>query len=136
MNQDTIPMTMDYFLQRCEEENQNAFEIEEPKLTGKVIGKAIVKEIAKCGLSPNAAVAQSYDGASVMSSTNVGTCAYVKEHCKYAEYYHCSAHALNLALVNASKLPVIRNMISTVKKITSFLITSNNKKVTLRCAIN
>jgi hypothetical protein len=30
-----------------------------------------VKEIEKCGLSPNAAVAQSYDGASVMSSTNV-----------------------------------------------------------------
>jgi hypothetical protein len=95
-----------------------------------------VEEIEKCGLSPNATVAQSYDGASVMSSTNVGTCAYVKEHCKYAEYYYCPAHALNLALVNASKLPVIRNMISTVKKITSFLITSNNKKVTLRCAIN
>jgi hypothetical protein len=36
-----------------------------------------------------------------MISTNVGICAYVKEHCKYAEYYHCSAHALNLALVNA-----------------------------------
>ncbi len=57
VNQDTIPMTMDDFLQRCEEENQNAFEIEEPKLTGKVIGKAIVKEIEKCGLSPSAAVA-------------------------------------------------------------------------------
>ena len=41
VNQDTIPMTMDNFLQRCEEENQIAFEIEE-------IGKAIVKEIEKC----------------------------------------------------------------------------------------
>ena len=50
VNQDTIPMTMDYFLQRCEEKNQNAFEIEEPKLTGKVIGKAIVKEIEKCAM--------------------------------------------------------------------------------------
>ena len=67
VNQDTIPMTMDNFLQRREEENQNAFEIEEPKLTGKVIGKAIVKEIEKCGLSPNAAAVQSYNGASVMS---------------------------------------------------------------------
>jgi hypothetical protein len=74
---------MDNFLQRCEEENQNAFEIEEPKLTGKVIGKAIGNEIEQFGLSPSAAVAQSYDGASVMSSTNVGTCAFVKEHCKY-----------------------------------------------------
>jgi hypothetical protein len=49
---------MDSFLQRCEEENQNAFEIDEPKLNGKVIGKAIVKEIEICGLSPNVAVAQ------------------------------------------------------------------------------
>ena len=93
-------------------------------------------ELEKCGLSFHAAVAQSYDGASVMSSTSVGTCSYVKEHCKYAEYYHCSAHALNLALVHASKLPVVRNMIGTVKKTTSFLSTSNKKKVTLRCALN
>ena len=40
------------------------------------------------------------------------------------------------SICNASKLPVIRNMISTVKKITSFQITSNKKKVTLTCAIN
>ncbi|CAB4036660.1 Hypothetical predicted protein [Paramuricea clavata] len=73
VRQDSIPMTMYNFLQRCEEENQNVFEIEEPKLTGKVIGKAIWNEIEQSGLSPNAAVAQSYDGASVMSSTNVGT---------------------------------------------------------------
>jgi hypothetical protein len=54
----------------------------------------------------------------------------------YAKYYHCSAYVLNFALVNSSKLPVIRNMIGTVKKITSFPITGNKKKVTLRCAIN
>ena len=136
INQETIPTTMTDFLQRCEEENQSAFEIQEPKLTGKVIGKAIVTELEKCGLSPHAAVAQSYDGASVMSSTSVGTCSYVKEHCKYAEYYHCSAHVLNLVLVHASKRPVVRNMIGTVKKTTSFLSTSNKKKITLRCALN
>jgi hypothetical protein len=54
----------------------------------------------------------------------------------YAKYYHCSANVLNFALVNVSKLPVTRNMISTVKKITSFPITGNKKKVTLRYAIN
>ena len=41
INQETIPTTMTDFLQRCEEENQSAFEIQEPKLTGKVIGKAL-----------------------------------------------------------------------------------------------
>ena len=65
-------MTMTDFLQRSEEENLSAFEIQEPKLTGKVIGKAIVTELEKCGLSPHAAVAQSYDGACVTSSTSVG----------------------------------------------------------------
>ena len=54
----------------------------------------------------------------------------------YAEYYHYSAHALNLVLVHASKLPVVRNVIGTVKKTTSFLSTSNKKKITLRCAVN
>ena len=70
-----------------------------------------------------------------MSSTFVGTCSYVKEHCKYAEYYHCSAHVLNLVLVHASKLPVVRNMIGTVKK-HLFYLPATKKKITLRCALN
>ena len=135
-SEESIPKTMEEYLERCEEENQKAFEIEEPKLTGEVIGKAIVTEIEKCGLSLKAAVAQSYDGASVMSSSSVGTCSVVKKHCEYAEYYPCSAHALNLTLVHASKLPAVRDMISTVKIITTFISTSNKKRVTLRCALS
>ena len=135
-SEESIPKTMEEYLERCEEENQKAFEIEEPKLTGEVIGNAIVTEIEKCGLSLKAAVAQSYDGASVMSSSSVGTYSVVKKHCEYAEYYPCSAHALNLTLVHASKLPAVRDMISTVKIITTFMTTSNKKRVTLRCALS
>ena len=43
INQETIPTTMTDFLQGCKEENLSAFEIQESKLTGKVIGKAIVR---------------------------------------------------------------------------------------------
>ena len=71
-----------------------------------------------------------------MSSSSVGTCSVVKKHCEYAEYYPCSAHALNLTLVHASKLPAVRDMISTVKIITTFISTSNKKRVTLRCALS
>ncbi len=108
----------------------------EPRLTGQVLGKAILNVIESCNLPMNAAVGQSYDGASVMSSTTVGASAYVKEQCPFADYYHCSAHSLNLVLVHASKLPAIRDMISTVKKITTFLKKSNKKKITLQAAIN
>ena len=47
-SEESIPKTMEEYLERCEEENQKAFEIEEPKLTGEVIRKAIVTEIENC----------------------------------------------------------------------------------------
>ena len=47
-SEESIPKTMEEYLERCEEENQKAFEIEEPKLTGEVIGNAIVTEIENC----------------------------------------------------------------------------------------
>ena len=131
VREESIPNTMEEFLQSCEENNQRSFEIEEPRLTGEVIGNAIVDVVKRCSLSMEAVVGQSYDGASVMSSTAVGTCSYVKQYCQYADYYHCSAHALNLTLVHASKIPVVRNMIGTVKAITTFLSTSNKKKIVL-----
>ncbi|KAJ8049810.1 52 kDa repressor of the inhibitor of the protein kinase [Holothuria leucospilota] len=128
----SAPKTMEEYLESCYKVNEATHTLEEPRLTGNVIGKAIVSEIETSGLSPEAAIAQSYDGASVMSSESIGTCAYVKNHCPYAEYYHCSAHALNLTLVHASKIPAVRNMISTVKEITNFFSTSNKKKITLK----
>ncbi|XP_071839532.1 52 kDa repressor of the inhibitor of the protein kinase-like [Apostichopus japonicus] len=130
----STPKTIEEYLESCYEENETTYTLEEPRLTGNIIGKAIISEIETSGLSLEAAIGQSYDGASVMSSESVGTCAYVKNHCPYAEYYHCSAHALNLTLVHASKIPAVRNMISTVKEITNFFSTSNKKKITLKMA--
>ncbi|XP_033108546.1 52 kDa repressor of the inhibitor of the protein kinase-like [Anneissia japonica] len=72
--------------------------IEEPRLTGEVIGKAILRVLKNAGMNLEAAIGQSYDGATV---------------------------------VHASKLPVVRNMISRVKKVTTFLSKSNKKKAIL-----
>ena len=44
VTEQSIPNTMEEFLQRCEEDNERSFETEEPRLTGEVIGKAIVDE--------------------------------------------------------------------------------------------
>ena len=57
-------------------------------MTGVVIGNAIIQALHNFMLSLTAVIAQWYDGASVMSSENVGTRATVKESCQFAEYYH------------------------------------------------
>ena len=115
-----FPENMDDFLESCIEDTEKVKNIKEPKLTGEVIGNTIIQALEHLKLSLTAAVAQGYDGASVMSSENVGTSATVKESCPFAEYYHCSAHARNLCLVHSSKSTAIRNMIGVVKEVTSF----------------
>lgn len=48
-------------------------------------------------------VGQAYDGASVMSGKYTGVQARIKEQAKHAFYVHCSAHCLNLVLVDTIK---------------------------------
>lgn len=48
-------------------------------------------------------IGQAYDGAAVMSGKHSGVQARIREHAKYAFYVHCSAHCLNLVLVDAVK---------------------------------
>ena len=110
--------------------------MEEPKLTGEVIGKTILNQLTKCNLSFNAAIAQGYDGASVMSSWNVGTSAVIKNICPFSDSYHCSAHALTVCLVHASKHPAMRNMFGVVKEITTFFSMSNKKQLILHNTIS
>ena len=100
---------------------------EEPKLTGQVIGKAVVKMLNDAQMLRTAAVGQSYDGASTISLNSAGASACVKEKFSNAEHYHCSAHAMNSVLVNASTLPAIRDMIAVVKKVSIFSSKSNKK---------
>ena len=46
----------------------------------------------------NKLIAQTYDGANVMSGAKHGVQAVVKEKYKSAEYIHCHAHQLNLTV--------------------------------------
>ena len=93
------------------------------------------QHLTDCHLSFNAVIAQGYDGARVMSSNNVGTSAVIKHSCPFADYYHCSAHALNLCLVHASKHPAMRNMMGVVKEVTKFF-SSNKKQIVLQKAMD
>ncbi|XP_050530995.1 zinc finger MYM-type protein 1-like [Daktulosphaira vitifoliae] len=75
-------------------------------------------------------VAQSYDGANVMSGRFNGVQARVKEKYPYAIYTHCMAHRLNLVVIDMCKLiKETRSVFNTLKALyTHFSKPSINKK--------
>lgn len=52
--------------------------------------------------SPHKLIAQSYDGAAVMSGRHTGVQARIKEKYKFANFIHCYAHQLNLIMSKAA----------------------------------
>jgi len=65
-----------------------------------------------CGINPQTPiVAQSFDGASVMSGRFNGVQAKVKENYPYAIYTHCMAHRVNLVVLDMCKLVKVYFMI-------------------------
>ena len=68
------------------------------------LASAIKEFLAGVGLSLHSCIAQSYDGASVMSGVNNGVQAIIrKESDNPCPYVHCHAHRLNLVLVDLAK---------------------------------
>ena len=70
------------------------------------------------GLSVNDMRAQAYDGASVMSGHVSGVQTRIRQVNPNAVYVHCRPHVLNLCIVHASKLPLVRNIIDTIQEVT------------------
>ena len=72
-------------------------------LTAEGLTAYIQECLSKQGLDPKWIVAQSYDGAAVMSGKCSGVQARIKQVAPQAEYIHCKAHCLNLCLVDCVK---------------------------------
>lgn len=69
------------------------------------LSEHILKYLNKCGLNPEAKlVAQSYDGANVMSGKFKGVQANIKQKYPYAIFTHCMAHRVNLVVLNMCKI--------------------------------
>jgi hypothetical protein len=62
---------------------------------------ALTNKLKSLGLSFENMVSQCYDGTNSMSGDKSGLQKRIKDVCPSAFYIHCSAHNLNLALVNA-----------------------------------
>ncbi|KAL3973698.1 hypothetical protein ACER0C_024905 [Sarotherodon galilaeus] len=97
---------------------QEADRLDAAGLTSKIIGC-----LEKHGLDYRQnLVGQGYDGASVMSGSHSGVQARIKEVAKYAFYIHCSAHCLNLVIVDAvQSVPDAGNFFSLLERLYTFI---------------
>ncbi|XP_041856904.1 zinc finger MYM-type protein 1-like [Melanotaenia boesemani] len=67
-------------------------------------------------------VGQGYDGAAVMRGAHAGVQAKIKEVAKHAFYVHCSAHCLNLVIVDTVKsVPDAGNFFSLLERLYVFV---------------
>lgn len=82
----------------------------------------IHKFLVKVNLDITKCIAQSYDGASVMSGYNNGVQSKIRELSKnVCRYVHCYAHRLNLVLVDAAKkVEVLNEIIGLLEAIYAF----------------
>ena len=72
--------------------------------------------------------AQSYDGASAMSSSSVGASAVLKKVQPKADYTHCRSHCLNLSVAFACKNTSIRNCMDTTTSASNFFFYSAERQ--------
>ena len=83
--------------------------LEVQRITGRVLGNAIISWLKAHDISPADMRGQCYDGASNMSGARSGVKAIVQEDAPKAMYYHCAAHRLNLAIVSACRIQAFKN---------------------------
>ena len=86
------------------------------ELEGKILGS-----IENNGLDLSKCRGQGYDGAANMSGVYTGVQARISEKEPLAQYVHCAAHNLNLALNDSVKnVPGVRNFFDTVESLYNF----------------
>jgi hypothetical protein len=98
------------------------------RITGELISSALLARIQEMGLDIAFCRGQGYDGASNMSSSNVGVQARIRQVSPLALYSHCQSHRLNLCVVKACSVPQIRNASGVVSEIGKYFRYSGKRQ--------
>lgn len=96
--------------------NDPISEIQEPKITGKILGNAVVQLLQDFNFNLDNCVCVGTDGCSVMVSSANGAVQQIKQFAKNVVHSPCSSHALNLCISKSSNIQLIRNCIGVIKK--------------------
>ena len=97
--------------------------LSEDRTTRAAIKDLIIGAVGDLGLSMDDCRGQCYDGAGNMS----GHIVWVNEHDK-AIYVHCMNHMLNLCVADTCQLPLVRNMMDVVRKLSEFFDNSPKRQ--------
>jgi len=84
------------------------------------VANVIVSECIKYGLDMDKLLGQSYDGCSVMASSQNGVRARIREKYPKAAFVHCASHRLNLVVSDLNDVSDIRDAVGVMKKIVNF----------------
>lgn len=89
--------------------------------TGETLTKSLLDKLEELKLQPSNMVGQGYDGAGNVIGKVRGVQARIKQLYPAATYVHCRNHALNLAIVHSTRIPLVRNALNAVQDIVSFI---------------
>lgn len=85
--------------------------------TGKCIANLLKDVCLRLDLPLSCLRGQTYDGASNMSGAYRGAKSYILDYQPLAYYTHCAAHCVNLAAIEVSQIPILRDMLSCVNEL-------------------
>lgn len=96
--------------------------------TGAAIKDLIIDAVADLGLSMDDCRGQCYDGAGNMSGRLNGASSLIRAEHDKAIYVHCMNHRLNLCVADTCQLPLVRNMMDVVRKLSEFFDNSPKRQ--------
>ena len=88
--------------------------------TGEAIKNLIICAVGELSLSMADCRGQCYDGAGNMSGRLNGASSLIRTEHDKAIYVHCMNHRLNLCIADTCQLPMVRNMMDIVRKLSDF----------------
>ena len=100
----------------------------EDETTGAAIKDLIIGAVADLRLSMDDCRGQCYDGAGNMSGRLNGASSLIRAEHDKAIYVHCMNHRLNLCVADTCQLPLVRNMMDVVRKLSEFFDNSPKRQ--------
>ena len=89
-------------------------------VTGKAIYDLLLNAIRNLGLDINKCRGQCYDGTGNMARKVKGAAGLIRQDYPKAMYFHCTAHGLNLCMVNSCEVQAVWNMMGIMHEIANF----------------
>ena len=90
------------------------------RITGESLATALLSWLETHNIDVSLCRGQGYDGASNMSSSISGVQGRIRSVSPMAFYTHCQSHQLNLCVVKACSIPLVRNASGAISEIAKF----------------